>query len=382
MFVASHRRTLIAASALMIAMGSTSGVLTLASPDHGHSTPAPAATSPAGKTTKSNTTSSGTSNKADRNAKPKGSTTPGDEPAVVSMPSKPRAKNADEHGSHGDEAAQCGETNGEHNTTATKNEKSEKNEKGENTSDSESSSKATKAKAESESAPLNAQQALKMLKDGNARWVAGNPTAPNSDASRRRVTATDGQNPFVTVVTCADSRCPVERLFDRGVGDVFVSRIAGNVIGNHAAGTIEYGVEHLHTPLVVVMGHTSCGAVKAAAAGAKPGHNINSLISEITPAVVRAQAANPGASDEQIVNAAIRENVYQSMFELLKTSPMTAKFVQEGKVELVGAVYDISTGKVEFLGTHPWQTQLLEAMLPRTDAATTATANAEQESSH
>ena len=226
-------------------------------------------------------------------------------------------------------------------------------------------------------ATYTADEALAMLKEGNARWVSGNTTSPNSDASRRRETAA-GQHPFVTVITCADSRCPVERLFDRGVGEVFVSRVAGNVIGDHAAGTIEYGVEHLHTPLVLVMGHTGCGAVKAAAANAHPGHNIDSLIAEITPAVERARQTQPNATGEEFLNIAVRENVYQQMFDLLKTSPLTATMVQNGQVKLIGAVYDISTGKVEFIGEHPWQQQLIEAMnLPKDNPATPTVASKE-----
>lgn len=213
-----------------------------------------------------------------------------------------------------------------------------------------------------ESAATDPERAIALLTEGNARWVAGSATSPNSDPSRRRETAS-GQNPFVSVITCADSRCPVERIFDRGVGDVFVARVAGNVIDANVAGTVEYGVEHLHTPLIVVMGHTSCGAVKAAVSGAKVGHNIDTLLAEIAPAVQRAQNANPQAEGDALLTNAIRENVYQSMFDLLKTSPLTAEMVSQGKVKLVGAVYDISSGKVEFLGSHPWQDQLIQAIL-------------------
>jgi carbonic anhydrase len=203
--------------------------------------------------------------------------------------------------------------------------------------------------------------ALEALKAGNARWVAGKTVSPNTSADRRSETATNGQKPFATIYTCADSRLPAERIFDRGVGDVFVLRIAGNVIGEHQTGTIEYGVEHLKTPLLVVMGHTKCGAVKAACAGGHVGGSIDSLLTEITPAVDRARAANPDATDAQIVEFAVNENVWQSVFELLRTSEIVRESVESGKIKIVGAVCDISTGKVNFLGEHPWQSQLMQA---------------------
>lgn len=227
---------------------------------------------------------------------------------------------------------------------------------------SEPKSESKAARSMTEEAPQTADAALEALKDGNARWISGKTTAPNTSADRRADVATNGQKPFATIYTCADSRLPVERIFDRGVGDVFVLRIAGNVIGDHSTGTIEYGVEHLHTPLLVVMGHTKCGAVKAACGGGHVGGSIDSLLTEITPAVDRARKANPDATDDQLLDFAINENVWQSVFELLNKSEIVRKQVTDGKIKIVGAVCDISTGKVQFLGEHPWQNQLLQAM--------------------
>src|SRR5262249_10338084 len=119
--------------------------------------------------------------------------------------------------------------------------------------------------AEKADEAVSAEEGLKLLKEGNARWGAGKPENPATEAWRRELLAEAGQKPFVTVLACSDSRVPVERLFDRGVGDVFVVRVAGNVIGGDESGSIEYGIEHLHTPLLVIMGHTKCGAVQAAA---------------------------------------------------------------------------------------------------------------------
>jgi len=208
---------------------------------------------------------------------------------------------------------------------------------------------------------LSSDDALQMLIDGNARWVGGTPQNPNAELARRQDVSDKGQKPFAIVYTCADSRLPVERVFDRGVGDVFVSRIAGNVIAEHEAGTIEYGVEHLNAPLLVVMGHTKCGAVKAALAGNSVTPNIDSLLNEIKPAVERARSQNPDASEDQLLTTAIRENVWQSVYDLLKSSQVVREHVAQGKVKVVGAVCDIATGKVTFMGEHPWQSQLVEA---------------------
>ncbi|MGD9789696.1 MAG: carbonic anhydrase [Phycisphaerales bacterium] len=214
--------------------------------------------------------------------------------------------------------------------------------------------------------PTTPDQVLTWLTEGNARWTSGTTKNPNSTAQRRADTATNGQHPRVTILTCADSRLPVERIFDQGVGDLFVLRVAGNVITATEAGTIEYGLEHLHTPLLVVMGHTKCGAVTAACQtfansdSPAPG-NIGALLNEIHPAVDRAKATMNSTDPNTITPTAVVENVWQSIFDVFQSSPQTVQLVREGKVKVVGAVCDISTGKVEFLGEHPWQSPLIEA---------------------
>lgn len=227
---------------------------------------------------------------------------------------------------------------------------------------------------------ITAEQALTFLTEGNARWVANTPLAPNTDSSRRADAAENGQKPFVTVLTCADSRLPVERLFDRGVGDVFVVRVAGNVAGDSETGTIEYGVGHLNTPLLVVMGHTKCGAVAAAASGAEVHGHIAQLVSQITPAVERAKRANPNLIGAELAAASVKENVWQTVFQLFKTSPEFLEAVQGGKVKVVGAVCDISTGKVEWMGEHPWQSELIAAFAPK--SGNTAHASRDSDSGH
>jgi carbonic anhydrase len=219
--------------------------------------------------------------------------------------------------------------------------------------------------------------ALKLLQEGNERWVAGKFENPNTNAERRNQQAADGQTPFVTVLTCADSRLPVERVFDRGVGEVFVIRVAGNVVGPHEAGTIEYGAGHLNSRLLVVMGHTKCGAVVAACSDGKFNQNVGSLVENIKPAVERAKS-NGAAEGARLAAAAVKENVWQSVFDLLRTSPDLCKMVKAGQVKIVGAVCDVSTGKVEWMGEHPWQDALVQAFTGRD----TATANAEQHGDH
>nr|MCU0688571.1 carbonic anhydrase [Phycisphaerales bacterium] len=190
------------------------------------------------------------------------------------------------------------------------------------------------------------------------------------------------QKPFVSILTCADSRIPVERVFDRGVGELFVVRVAGNVTNTGLTGTLEYGVGHLHTPLLVVMGHSKCGAVKATidtmspakaggghAAGGGEGHalppNIEALVASIRPAVERAQKQHPTAEGAELQNLAVRENVWQTIFDLYQNSPDLVKMVDSGKLTVVGAVLDVSTGKVEWMGEHPWQTALVTAFKGR-----------------
>jgi len=216
----------------------------------------------------------------------------------------------------------------------------------------------------------DAAEALSLLTEGNARWVNNKPHAPNTDNARREEVAS-GQRPMVTILTCADSRIPVERVFDRGVGDAFVIRVAGNVAGGSETGTIEYGVEHLKTPLLVVMGHTKCGAVAAAATNAPVHGFVAKLVSNIQPAVERARRANPNADDATLTSFAINENVWQSVFDLYKSSQPVRELAASGKLKVVGAVYDITTGKVEFLGEHPWQNELLASLANKSGAVAT-----------
>lgn len=289
------------------------------------------------------------------------------------------AKSAGEHAEHG--AAAVSEATTDSHGAAT-------HENAEHavevTSQTGKSSSATKSSvddpANSDSLPeagaISADTALTLLKEGNARWVADQETNPGTSVQRRASNASDGQRPFATVLTCADSRVPVERVFDRGVGEVFTIRVAGNVAGTNETGTIEYGVGHLKTHLLVVMGHTKCGAVGAACSSANLHGAVGELVASIKPAVERAQRQNEGADEAQLAAASVRENVWQSVYQLLKSDDIRS-LVDTGEVKIVGAVYDIASGKVEWLGEHPWQQELIVGLKAGSQQTQNAVAHAD-----
>ncbi len=196
--------------------------------------------------------------------------------------------------------------------------------------------------------------ALDLLMAGNVRFSSGLCEHRNAGTSRVHDTA-QGQTPFAIVLACADSRVPVERVFDRGIGDVFTVRVAGNTSGPFQAGSIEYAVEHLGSPLLVVLGHSSCGAVKAAASGGEAPGNIGAILAPIAPAIAEARAASPDAQADAIVPLAVRANVMRSISDLISSSPAIAKAAEQGTLRVVGAVYSVEDGRVEWLGQHPQQ---------------------------
>lgn len=196
---------------------------------------------------------------------------------------------------------------------------------------------------------VSADEAIRLLTAGNERFAAGKPQRPNSDLDRVRSTAKNGQTPFATVLSCADSRVPVEAVFDRGIGDLFVVRVAGNVADPGTLGSMEYAAEHLGTPLIVVLGHTHCGAVKAAMDGAELHGNLSTLIDSIRPAVRKARAQHPEMAAEQLLDAAIAQNVRHQIDAAASKSPVLQQMVLHGKLKIVGAVYDIESGRVKWL---------------------------------
>jgi carbonic anhydrase len=202
----------------------------------------------------------------------------------------------------------------------------------------------------------DADNALQLMKDGNARFVAGKSENPHTAPERMALAGREDQkdHAYATVLSCSDSRVPVERVFDAGVMDLFVIRVAGNVCAADEIGTIEYGVAHVNTPLLVVMGHSQCGAVRAVVHALHgKGHalerNIPALVAPIFPAARHVESSHPGEKEETILSLAIEENVWQGIQTLFLESPVTRRLVKEGKLKVVGAIYDVGSGKVNWL---------------------------------
>ena len=191
-----------------------------------------------------------------------------------------------------------------------------------------------------------AADSLAKLKTGNARFVASPQDALPISAARR-TELTKGQTPFATILSCADSRVPPEVVFHTSLGDLFVVRAAGNITDKAILASVEYSVEHLNVPLVVVMGHESCGAVKAAVdtpIGTSLGPNLDYLVKAIRPSVV-ATASKPEA---ERMRAAILENVEETLNDMITGSAILRELGQKGHVSFIGAYYELGSGKVYF----------------------------------
>ena len=194
---------------------------------------------------------------------------------------------------------------------------------------------------------LSPDAALKRLKEGNERYVAG--VAKRHDFKHEREALVGGQNPFAAILSCADSRVAPELAFDQGPGELFVVRVAGNFVDDDGLASLEYGVKFLGVPLIMVLGHTNCGAVDATIKVVKdnaklPGH-LPGLVRAIKPAVEAAKKANTG----NLLDEAIVENVRYNVGRLNKAKPIVSALVAERKVKVVGGRYDLATGKVSLV---------------------------------
>ncbi len=215
------------------------------------------------------------------------------------------------------------------------------------------------AMASSDGPKVTADEALTRLKEGNTRFVGGASVAPHQDAARRQETTAHGQHPFATILGCADSRVPAELVFDQGVGDLFMVRVAGNVAATDEIGTIEYGAEHLGVPLVVVLGHTNCGAVTAVVKNEPVTENIGKLVTPIVPAVKGVKERFATSDVGEIIAKSIEANVWQAIADMYAKSPLLKKMAAQGKLRVVGALYHTDSGEVQWLGEHPHQDMLL-----------------------
>lgn len=185
--------------------------------------------------------------------------------------------------------------------------------------------------------------AIRRLSEGNRRFASSKPTRPNQTAERRAEVSEKGQKPFAVIIGCSDSRIPPEILFDQGIGDLFVIRVAGNIVDDVILGSIEYAVDHLNVPLVVVLGHGKCGAVTATVQGGEtPGH-IGSIAAKIAPAVEIARKLTGDLTDN-----AIRANMELVVNAIRTAEPIMTKALEEGKTRVIGAYYDIDSGEVDF----------------------------------
>lgn len=207
--------------------------------------------------------------------------------------------------------------------------------------------------------PPSPDTAWAELAKGNKRFLAGKARHPHSGKKRLLETAEKGQHPLAVVLSCSDSRVPPEIFFDQGIGDIFSVRVAGNVSNNDEIASIEYAAEHLHVPLAVVLGHTQCGAVTAVVEHQRMPESLNRLTVHIQEAVEHAQSAHPEAKGDELLSDCIRENVLESMADLIKGSEIARHLIGTGSLKLVGAIYNIRNGRVVWIGEHPEQRQLL-----------------------
>jgi carbonic anhydrase len=188
-----------------------------------------------------------------------------------------------------------------------------------------------------------ADQVLQKLLEGNKRFTEGNLLHPNHCEESRQLVM-NKQEPVATILTCADSRVPPVDIFDQGIGDLFIVRVAGNIIGDHTLGTIEYGVSQLHTPLVIVMGHSSCGAITAVASGATLGGHMATLAPPIQTAIKSIKDA-----EGDLIENASKEVACQIARSIETSEPIIADYVKEGAVKVIAAYYDLKSGTVSVL---------------------------------
>ncbi len=201
----------------------------------------------------------------------------------------------------------------------------------------------------SDQAALTPEAILQGLKDGNDRYM-NNDLTPTDYMAQIAATAS-GQYPEAVILSCIDSRVPVEQVFDKGVGDVFVARVAGNTVNPDILGSIEYGAAVAGSKLIVVMGHEACGAIKASIDKAQLSSNADVLLGRVQPAIdaVKGYDADRTSKNSAFVDAVVNTNVHVTIDEMLAKSPVLKGLLDKGEIMVVGAYYDLDTGKVTFV---------------------------------
>lgn len=197
---------------------------------------------------------------------------------------------------------------------------------------------------------ISAQQALERLRQGNHRFITGKLDNGKSRSPARRAALAAGQAPFAAILGCSDSRVPLELLFDQGLGDLFVMRVAGNIVTPSELGSIEFAVAKFDTPLVVVLGHTNCGAVTGAVEQQFDGMPaaLRSIVEQVRPAVDHVLAHGGEDAEASLVNNAVRANVRHSVAQLRRESELLQARLEAGQLQIVGAKYRLDSGEVEF----------------------------------
>lgn len=205
---------------------------------------------------------------------------------------------------------------------------------------------------------ISGMEALERLQEGNLRYAAGLNESSGFATRSSHQDLLEGQNPFAVILGCSDSRAPVEMVFDQGLGDLFVIRIAGNIVAPSQIGSVEFAVEKFGTPLVVVMGHTRCGAVQATIEHIMqkeetPSRNLHSIVSRIRPAVEKLMEDDPGNDPNALMEKVIKANVRAGTEGLRHGSAILEKHVQSNNLLIVGAEYSLETGMVDFFDGLP-----------------------------
>lgn len=194
---------------------------------------------------------------------------------------------------------------------------------------------------------ITPEQAIKLLKEGNVRFV--NNLKVNRNLLQQANETSDGQHPFAVILSCIDSRTSVELIFDQGLGDVFSVRIAGNIINEDILGSMEFGCKVAGSKVIVVLGHTSCGAVKGACDHVEMG-NLTALLSKIQPAVYdeKTVSENRDSNNSEFVEKVSTINVKRTVRDIMQRSPILKEMIEKGEIGIIGATHDIQSGEVNF----------------------------------
>ena len=200
-----------------------------------------------------------------------------------------------------------------------------------------------------------ADEALAQLKEGNRRFVAGSRRLDIGLSHAERAAAVRNLNPFAIILGCSDARVPAEVVFDQGLGDLFVIRVAGNIVSPSQVGSVEFAAQRFGTQLVVVLGHTQCGAILATLEAvrdqANHPENVLTIVERIRPSVQTLLELRPRATEEELIHHAVRANVRASVDHLRHGSALLEDLIRRGRLAVVGAEYSLETGQVEFFET-------------------------------